>query len=79
MRILRSQKNRFGTTSEIGAFEMAEEGLIEIENLSGILFAGSDGEEEKLFGEVNLTGPSVGKGGKQRFDMDCKFPKEGAE
>ena len=49
------------------------------ENLSGILFAGSDGEEEKLFGEVNLTGPSVGKGGKQRFDMDCKFPKEGAE
>ncbi|MDD4200620.1 MAG: DNA repair protein RadA [Eubacteriales bacterium] len=37
MRILRSQKNRFGTTSEIGAFEMAEEGLIEIENLSGVL------------------------------------------
>ena len=33
MRILRAQKNRFGTTSEIGAFEMAEEGLIEIENL----------------------------------------------
>ena len=49
------------------------------ENLSGILFAGSDGEEEKLFGEVNLTGPSVGKGGKQRFDMDCKCQKEGAE
>jgi len=37
MRILRAQKNRFGTTSEIGAFEMAEEGLIEIENLSGTL------------------------------------------
>ncbi|MDO4177437.1 MAG: DNA repair protein RadA [Bacillota bacterium] len=37
LRILRSQKNRFGTTSEIGAFEMAEEGLIEIENLSGVL------------------------------------------
>ena len=36
MRILRAQKNRFGTTSEIGAFEMAEEGLIEIENLSGV-------------------------------------------
>lgn len=34
MRILRSLKNRFGTTSEIGAFEMEEEGLIEIENLS---------------------------------------------
>ncbi|MCQ2547124.1 MAG: DNA repair protein RadA [Clostridia bacterium] len=37
LRILRSQKNRFGTTSEIGAFEMAEEGLMEIENLSGVL------------------------------------------
>ncbi len=34
LRILRAFKNRFGTTSEIGAFEMAEEGLIEIENLS---------------------------------------------
>ena len=47
MRILRAQKNRFGTTSEIGAFEMAEEGLIEIENLSGTLLeemgTGSDG------------------------------------
>ncbi|MDO4833848.1 MAG: DNA repair protein RadA [Bacillota bacterium] len=37
LRILRAQKNRFGTTSEIGAFEMAGEGLIEIENLSGVL------------------------------------------
>lgn len=47
MRILRAQKNRFGTTSEIGAFEMAEEGLIEIENLSGTLLeemgTGSEG------------------------------------
>ena len=34
LRILRSLKNRFGTTSEIGAFEMREEGLSEIENLS---------------------------------------------
>ena len=30
MRILRSFKNRFGTTSEIGAFQMAEEGLVEV-------------------------------------------------
>ena len=46
MRILRSQKNRFGTTSEIGAFEMAEEGLIEIENLSGILMEEMDKDSE---------------------------------
>ena len=46
MRILRAQKNRFGTTSEIGAFEMAEEGLIEIENLSGILLEEMDKESD---------------------------------
>lgn len=34
LRILRSFKNRFGTTSEVGAFEMAAGGLIEIEDLS---------------------------------------------
>ena len=34
LRILRAFKNRFGTTSEIGAFEMAAEGLVEIEDLS---------------------------------------------
>ena len=42
IRILRAQKNRFGTTSEIGAFEMAEAGLIEIDNLSGIFMEEMD-------------------------------------
>ncbi|MCQ2547733.1 MAG: DNA repair protein RadA [Clostridia bacterium] len=37
LRILRAYKNRFGTTSEIGAFQMVEEGLIEVDNLSGNL------------------------------------------
>lgn len=46
MRILRAQKNRFGTTSEIGAFEMAEEGLVEIDNLSGILLEEMDKESD---------------------------------
>ena len=35
-RILRTMKNRFGTTSEIGVFEMSEEGLMEINNPSMI-------------------------------------------
>ncbi|SDL27294.1 DNA repair protein RadA [Natronincola ferrireducens] len=35
-RILRALKNRFGTTSEIGVFEMAEEGLVEVSNPSAI-------------------------------------------
>lgn len=46
LRILRAQKNRFGTTSEIGAFEMAESGLEEIENLSGTLLEEMDKDSE---------------------------------
>ena len=34
LRILRAFKNRFGTTSEVGVFEMGEKGLVEIEDLS---------------------------------------------
>lgn len=34
LRILRAAKNRFGATNEIGAFEMCEEGLREVRNLS---------------------------------------------
>lgn len=46
LRILRSYKNRFGTTSEIGAFEMSESGLRGIENLSGSFLEGlEDGTE----------------------------------
>ena len=46
LRILRAFKNRFGTTSEIGAFEMEEEGLIEVENLSKSFLEGlEDGTE----------------------------------
>ncbi len=46
LRILRSYKNRFGTTSEIGAFEMTEEGLAEIQNLSKTFLEGmEDGAE----------------------------------
>lgn len=49
IRILRAYKNRFGTTSEVGAFEMAEEGLLEIENLSGSFLEGmEDGAEGSI-------------------------------
>ncbi|MDO5491461.1 MAG: DNA repair protein RadA [Bacillota bacterium] len=46
MRILRANKNRFGTTSEIGAFEMNSRGLMEIENLSGLLMEEMDRESD---------------------------------
>lgn len=38
-RILRAHKNRFGSTSEIGIFEMGEEGLNEVSNPSEFLLA----------------------------------------
>lgn len=39
-RILRAVKNRFGSTNEIGVFEMAHEGLAEVENPSAYMLNG---------------------------------------
>lgn len=39
-RILRGIKNRFGSTNEIGVFEMTETGLKEVENPSAMLLSG---------------------------------------
>ncbi len=39
-RILRSAKNRFGATNEIGVFEMESSGLVEVENPSQMLLSG---------------------------------------
>ena len=39
-RILRAVKNRFGSTNEIGVFEMKNEGLAEVENPSAMLLEG---------------------------------------
>ena len=41
-RILRGVKNRFGSTNEIGMFEMREEGMCEITNPSNILISERD-------------------------------------
>ncbi len=38
-RIVRTVKNRFGSTNEIGVFEMKEEGLVQVENPSEIFLA----------------------------------------
>lgn len=39
-RILRAVKNRFGSTNEIGVFEMADSGLIEVDNPSMLMLEG---------------------------------------
>lgn len=47
-RILRSIKNRFGSTSEIGIYEMVQHGLREVKNPSEMLL--SDNREEEMSG-----------------------------
>jgi DNA repair protein RadA/Sms len=49
-RVLRSVKNRFGATSEVGVFEMRERGLIEVANPSEVFLA------ERL---VNAPGSAI--------------------
>jgi len=41
-RILRAQKNRFGSTNEIGIFDMREDGLHEVKNPSELFLNGSE-------------------------------------
>ncbi len=50
-RILRAQKNRFGSTNEIGIFEMYNRGLREIKNPSKLLLTSQ---------ETGLSGTSIG-------------------
>lgn len=58
-RILRTMKNRFGTTSEIGVFEMAEEGLQEISNPSKVFLeeTGLEKEGSVVIGIMEGTRP----------------------
>ena len=50
LRLLRSVKNRYGATSEVGVFEMKEEGLAEVRNPSEVFLA------ERM---VNSPGSSI--------------------
>ncbi|MEC8514908.1 MAG: DNA repair protein RadA [Pseudomonadota bacterium] len=70
-RILRGVKNRFGATDEIGVFEMAEKGLVEVPNPSelfladrrdevtgAVVFAGIEGSRPVLVEIEALVAPS---------------------
>ncbi len=52
-RILRSQKNRFGTTNEIGIFKMHENGLEEVKNPSAHLLEGR--KENAIGSAITIT------------------------
>lgn len=44
-RILRAAKNRFGSTNEVGMFEMANEGMIEVKDPSDVLLSTESSEK----------------------------------
>lgn len=48
-RVLRGVKNRFGSTNEIGVFEMREEGLVQVDNASAFML---EGRPESAAGSV---------------------------
>jgi DNA repair protein RadA/Sms len=71
-RILRAVKNRFGAANEIGVFEMAERGLVEVPDPSALflaereagisgaaVFAGIEGSRPLLIEIQALVGPSA--------------------
>lgn len=55
-RILRSLKNRFGSTNEIGIFEMVEKGLQEVTNPSEIFLTGRNKDESGIAIAASLEG-----------------------
>ena len=65
-RILRAVKNRFGSTNEIGVFEMRQNGLVEVENPSEYMLSGKPEEcirfSCSLFDGGNTTNPSGDSG-----------------
>lgn len=55
-RILRGVKNRFGSTNEIGVFEMREEGLAEVKNPSEFMLEGRPEEASGAVTACSLEG-----------------------
>lgn len=58
-RVLRTIKNRFGTTSEIGVFEMGQKGLIEVYDPSGLFLQDTSFNQEgsSIIGIMEGTRP----------------------
>ena len=56
-RILRGVKNRFGSTNEIGVFEMRQNGLAEVENPSEFMLSGRPEEASGSVVACSMEGP----------------------
>ena len=59
-RILRSMKNRFGSTSEIGIYEMLQSGLRQVTNPSELLLSNHDQELSGIAVSATVEGDFIG-------------------
>lgn len=55
-RVLRATKNRFGSTNEVGVFEMTREGLVEVDNPSQLFLAERPTDEPGSVVTVSIEG-----------------------
>ncbi|MFA9398810.1 MAG: DNA repair protein RadA [Clostridiaceae bacterium] len=79
-RILRTVKNRFGTTSEIGVFEMSYEGLIEITNPSSLFLEDLESKKEGsvIIGIMEGTRPILIEVQALVSETNANFPRRTA-
>ena len=74
-RLLRAEKNRFGSTNEIGVFEMVDTGLKEIPNPSEVLLAGrpagAPGTLRRLCHGGNTADSRRGPGPRHENQLQC--------
>ncbi len=79
-RILRTIKNRFGTTSEIGVFEMRDSGLEEISNPSEVFLcdAGEKREGSMVIGIMEGTRPILAEIQALVAQTNANFPRRTA-
>ena len=81
-RILRAVKNRFGSTNEVGVFQMAEQGLVEVPDPSSVFLEEGDLRSGSavvpvLEGSSLPAGRGAGTGGAQQL-WPCRSGWPGA-
>lgn len=76
-----------GEAADAGAVYKLKDALIDMRlDVAGEAAGEGGGEEgepeaegERVFADVELIGPSAGKGGRQRFDIECKYVSDEEE